>query len=324
MDQLVRLITSRTGISEEAARQGIGPSLAYIVRSRELRETMLLIVVAGSAEEYIKRNKPSLELTIAKYYETMTTSASYSSYFLPVRFHDFYTRLKSAGGSPCAIYSGLNPMTGEDRPAGPRTPEQKGYPYLPGGVPRTGTENPVEFLGLAVFRGDKMVGTLDSDETRAVAILQGRFDRGAVGVVDPLKPEKDIINVNVRLDRKPKITADLKGGAPVFSVRVDLDADIRGVSSGINYEAPGYRELLEAQIANLFAGQIARMIKHTQELDVDPVGFGLYLRPKFRTTVELKEADLPALYRAADIRVAVAVRVRRTELLWRVSPAGKQ
>jgi hypothetical protein len=209
-------------------------------------------------------------------------------------------------------------MTGEGKPAGGKTPEQKGTPYLSGGAPRTGTENPAEFFGLAVFRGDKMVGVLNSDEARAVAILQGKLSSSYVGVVDPLQPKKDAVNINIRCG-KPKITAELNDGMPVFDVQVNIDGDILGITSEVNYEAPGYRELLETQLANLFKGQITAMIKHTQELGTDPVGFGLYLRPKFANTSEMEQTDLTALYQAADIHVNVTAKIRRTGLKWRNS-----
>ena len=283
-------------ISEEVAHEELGPIMFYLVRNHDFRESMFLIIVQGTAEEYIKQNKPTLEDEIYKYYEMSLSSAKESSYFLRVHLNEFYNRLKNPGGSAYAVYSGINPKTGENKSAGNKTPEQKGDPYLPGGLPRTGTENPAEFFGLAVFRRDKMVGVLNSDETRAVALLQGKFVHSYVGVVDPLQPKKDAVNLNIYCDTKPTITADLNDNIAVFNVEVQLECEIFGITSGINYEAPDYRELLEAQIANLFKGQIVSMLKHTQELGTDPVGFGLYLRPKFNNTDELEQANLTALY----------------------------
>lgn len=306
-------------VSEEVARRGIGRNMSYFTNSREFRGSMFVIVVKGSAEEYIKRNSPTLEATLTEFYEEFLASSSESSYFLRATFQDFYVRLKNSGGSPYAVYSSINPMTGEDKPAGVRTPEQKGSPYLAGGIPRTGTENPIDFAGLAVFRGDKMVGVLNSDETRAVALLQGSFSRGNMGVVDPLA-EEETVSLGIRSESKPKITAELDGVRPVFNVEVGLEADILGINSGIHYESSKYRGILERQASDLIAGQIRNMIRHTQELGTDPVGFGLYLRPEFRTTGEMEKSDMTALYQAADIRVHVSLRIRRTGLIWRTMP----
>lgn len=307
-------------ISEERAREGLGPRVSYLTRNRDFRGSMLLIIVKGTAEEYIKMNKPTLEFQISKFYETSLSSANEGSIYLQVSMHDFYTRLKNSGGSAYATYSGINPKTGKDKPTGSKTPEQKGESYLPGGVPRTGMENAVEFLGLALFRRDKMVGVLNSSETRAAAILMGKFTNGYISVVDPLEPKKDAISLNVRMERKPKITVDMNGRVPVFNVDVRIECEILGITSDINYSDPGNRELIEAEIANLLKGQIMMMIKYTQELGTDPAGFGLYLRQYFKNTSELDQTDTTALYQSADIRVNVIAKVRRTGLKWQNTP----
>lgn len=308
--------------SEEVAREGLGPRISYLVRSREFRETMFLIIVRGSAEEYIKNSKPVLETYVYKFYETVLLSADESGYYLRAHFHDFYTRLKNHGGSAYAVYTGLNPYTGSDKPAGAKTPEQTGNPYLPGDIPRTATSKAAEFLGLALFRGDKMVGVLNSDETRAVAILQGKLSRGFLGLVDPLQPEKE--TVNLKFHSESQIQADLNRGVPVFHVKVLIEGEILGATSGINYDTPENRRKLEEQLAKLFTGQIRSMIRHTQELGTDPVGFGLYLRPKFRDTGEMAKADLNSLYQKADIQVQVTARINSTGLQWRTVPPKNQ
>ena len=308
-------------ISEEVAREGILPTLTVPLRNREYRESLLILIVQGSAEEFIKHNIPVMESTISKYYETFFARSPDVGYFMRTTLHEFYTTLKNPGGSPYAAYGGINAKDLQGHPAGPKTtPEQKGDPYLPGGMPRQGMENPAEWLGLAVFRGDKMVGVLNSDETRAVAILKNKLSNASVGVVDPLKPEKDFISLTIRNGAKPKITADMNGGQPIFNAEVLIDAEIFGISSGINYESPPYREQLEAQVSKMIEGQLLGMIKHTQELGTDPVAFGLYLRPSFANFDELEKANLTTLYQAATVNVKVTAKIRRTGLLLQTSP----
>lgn len=309
--------------SEAVAREGLDPHINHFIRSRDFRETLFLIVVKGAAEEYIKQNNPKLEATTARYFETVFSTAK-SGYYLPATLHGFYTRRTNAGGSPYVLYSGINPLNGQNKPVGDKTPEQKGNPYISGELPRTGTESPADFASLAVFRGDKMIGVLNSDETRAVAILQGKALRSYIGVIDPLQPKKHVINLDIRCDHKPKITATLHDGTPAFDVAVEIEAEVLSISSGINYEAPDYRILLENQVANLIKGQIMTMIKHTQELGTDPVGFGVYLRPQFQSTNQLNQTDLTALYQAADICVNVTAKIRRTGREWRSSPDRKE
>ncbi|MCE5286974.1 MAG: Ger(x)C family spore germination protein [Pelosinus sp.] len=304
-------------ISEEAARAGIAPILAFFSRNREFRDSIYFIVVPGSAADYIQKNTSRLNLTISRLYENYLTKKNYS---LPSTLHTFYTSFKNNGSSPYITYSAVNPRTGEDKSAGYKTPQQKSTPYIAGGIPRAGTKTAIEFLGLAVFKDDKMVGVLNSEETRAVSLLRGEFSWGYLGVVDPLAPQKDFISLKVYTYNKPKITAYFNNKAPVFTVKLKLELEVLGITSGTSYEKPEYRRLLETQVADLLKEQILSMLKHTQALGTDPVGFGLYLRPQLDTTAELSKADLTELYQQADIQIDVTAKMRRTGLIWQTTP----
>jgi spore germination protein KC len=304
-------------ISEEAARAGIAPILAYFSRSREFRETIYFIVVPGSAEEYIHKNLSRLNTTISRFYENSLIPTNYS---LPSTLHTFYNSLKNSGSTPYITYSAINPKSGEEKKAGYKTPEQKGTPYIAGGVPRTGTKHPIEFLGLAVFQADKMIGVLNSEETRAVSLLKGEFSWGYIGIVDPLAPEKDFLSLKIYTYSKPKITAVFSDKSPVFTVKLNLEIEVLGITSGINYERPEYFHLIESQVESVLKEQILYMLKHTQELGADPVGFGLYLRPQLPSTNELSGVDLTKLYQAANIQVNITAKMRRTGLIRQTTP----
>lgn len=307
-------------ISEEVAKQGLSPSMAYIARNRDYRESIYLIIVKGSAEEYIKNNKPKIDTNIAHFYQTILLTHNPGNYYLDANFHQFISRLKDNGGSPIATYSAMNPMTGETTPIKKTTPEQKTVPYLAGTAPRTGTTTPIDFLGLALFRGDKMVGWLDSDETMAVAFLTGQYKSGFIDVVDPLYPEKDYISLNIYPEGTPKITATLEGDAPQLHIALKVSGELLATTSGVNYESVNYRPLVEAQIANMLKGQLLQMLQHTQKLGTDPAGLGLYFRPIFQNTAELKEIDLTDLYQKAAIQIDVTAKIRRTGLLRTTTP----
>jgi spore germination protein KC len=309
---------------ERTAREGIGDIISFLIRDRDYRESMLLVVVRGTAEDYIRHNNPRLEPIISKYYEIFAETGVFGSYFARSDLHEFYVRLKTLGATPIAMYSGINSKTGENKPAGPKTtPEQVGEPYLPGGMPRAGTENSTEFLGMALFDGDRMVGSLNSDECRAMVMLQGKFQQGYVGVVDPLVTGK-YITLILRNGAKPRIMANLNNGAPIYTIALPIEGEIIAIPSGINYEVVEYRELLETEVTQMVEAQVMSMLRHTQDLGCDPVGFGMYLRPKFKNYNEMQSADFSALYRATSFQVAVTTKIRRAGLGLRTTPILKE
>jgi Ger(x)C family germination protein len=306
-------------ISEEVARSGVSDILAYFLRYPQNRSSFFLSVAKGKAEDFIINNKPKLDFLPAKWSESYRMNLDASSYSITADVHDFYLRLKNPGGSPYATYIGINPLTGEDNPAEEKLPNDKTDAYQVGDIPRTGTANAAEFVGVAVFAGDKMVGSLDTKETRVLCMLENNFPSGSFVLADPLQPQKTI-DVQLRNGSKPKISVDLIDGQEVIKISVFLEGEITNIPSGIAYEHGEYLELLEKEITNLVTQEIQGFIRHTQKLGSDVFGFGYYLRPQFATYDELRKVNLEELYKTANVAVVVDTKLRRTGLMWRTTP----
>lgn len=305
-------------VSEELARSGISDILAPLVRYREYRGSVFICVVKGRAEEFLAKNRPQLDYLNTKQWESFMLLSNETSYYARTDIHEFYLRLKNPGASPYATYIALNPMNNKGKPAGERLPNQKADAYLAGDIPRAGSGNAAEFAGVAVFSDSKMVGLLDTRESRVLAILQNKLPRGFIIPRDPLVPGKQV-NINVRNGSKPEIRAELVDGQEVIKIKVFLEASITAIPSGINYEQPEYRQKLEDELSSVVKQEIERFITHTQELGSDVFGFGYYLRPQFASYAELEKANLEELYRKAKAEVEVTTKIRRTGLMWRTS-----
>lgn len=306
-------------ISEEVARSGVGEIIAPLLRYREYRSNIYVNVVRGKAEDWMMTNQPKLDYVLSKFWESFMASADISGYYTKMELHDFYLRLKNPGGSAYANYIGINPMTGEGKPADEKSSGDRANAYLPGDIPRTGTEDPVEFAGAALFSGDKMVGTLNTRQARILHILQNKFSKGFLIVSDPLEPEKTI-NINMHNGSKPEIKVDIVDGKESIKVKVFLEGEITGISSGIHYEVQEQQKMLEKQIAEIVTEEIQDFIRYTQSLGSDVVGFGYYLRSHYDTYDEMSRINLQEVYRNADAEVQVSVQIRRTGLMWRTSP----
>lgn len=306
-------------IGEELAREGVGDIVAPLVRYREYRSGTFIAVVRGRAADWMTVSHPGLDYVLSKYWENTMISLDDGSYYTRSELHDFYLRLKNPGGAAYATYVGLTALGGADRPADAGPPGDRADAYLPGGIPRTGAGNNVEFAGAAVFAGDKMVGALDTGQTRVLRILNDDFPRGFFVLADPLAPGKTV-NVHLRNGGKPSVAVTLDDGREAIAVNLFLEGELTGVPSGLNYEAPDRHKLLEDTVAALVAGEVRGFIAHTQQLGSDVFGFGYRLRPHFATYRDMAAADFPALYRAAAVDVKVTVKIRRTGLLWRTSP----
>ncbi len=306
-------------IGEDLARAGIGDVIAHFTRFREYRDTIFVFVVGGTAENFIHKNIPIVDYLPSKWYESMVLSSTENNYSTRTDVHALYLGLKDPGRAACATYLAVNPLTGRDQPSGTRSPGTRTDPYIAGGIPRSGTGNPAEVAGLAVFAADRLVGVLDTTEVRTLAILRDRYRNNRFLVDDPLQPGK-IIHLMLRNGAKPDIDATLVDGRMSIRVDVFLEAELISNPSGINYEKGEKRKLLEERVSALVTRDIADFISHTQKLGSDVFGFGRFLRAHFITYDKFVQADAESLYPAAAVHVSVTTSLRRSGLMWRTTP----
>ncbi len=304
-------------ISDELARDGVQDLLGGLMRRRDFRGSVYIIVCHGKARDMFINNDPPIDKLISRWIQNYMHGSVDTSYYLSLNAHHFYNRLKASSGAPLAVAYGLNPRSEDDRSTGNRYTGRVDA-YQAGDLPRHGG-NPVEIAGTAVFKADKLVGFLDTGETRALSILLDTFPQGVVTIDDPLDPKR-LVAVAIRNGRKPKFNIDISGAHPVIGVDVFLEGEMSIIPSGINYESSEYHTLIEAEISNAMQEQITNMLFRTQKWGADVVDFGRFIRPKFWTLQEMRQYDWDKKYLQAAIHVKVQTQIRRAGLLRKSSP----
>lgn len=301
-------------IGEDLAKQGISNIFAPLMRFRDMRGSIYILVANGvSAEEFMDKNKPKLESFMSRYYGSMMFSADESGYYFRTTLQDFYKQLKNVGSCPLATLVSINGKKGTRDDEVSMFPSEVSQEYTAGNSPLE-KGNPAEALGLAAFSGDKMIGTLTDEEARMVNILKGNFEHGFYVITDPLVPEK-FVNLTMRLNGKPHIKVKQVDGQVHIKAEVNVETEITAIPSGTNYEQDEYRRLLEAHINQLLQAQILKMLYKTQAWGCDVVGFGVRMRPFFATHQEFMQLDWPVMYRQAEFDITVNTIVRRTGLM---------
>ncbi len=300
-------------IGEELARKGLQGFIGSLMRFREFRGSMFIMVAQGSARELIEKNDPEIEVLASHWVESILSTNDETSYYLKTNIHQFYKQLKGDSGAPYAVAMGFNPPSGPlQAERGPVTGD-KSKEYIPGEMPRQGG-NPVSAIGTAVFKEDKLAGFLTDKQTRALAILMNKFPKGFVTLEDPLMPEKQL-EVNMRLGSSPHINVDTSGEIPVINIAVFLEGEITSIPTGINYESEEYKTLLENQISNVIHEQISETVHITQLWGTDVVNFGYYIRPHFPTIQQLEAYNWDSKYPQATVNITVQTEIRRTGLM---------
>ena len=298
-------------ISSEIAKEGLGRYAAPIVRFRETRGSMWVVVSRDKAEDFISANQVTIGNNISKATELMFEEAKYSNYFPPVQFKDFYKALLSTYRQPYTIYGAINnfkSFSPEESVEKPPLLASKGL--LAGDTPRKGLSK-IEYAGMAVFDGDKMVGTLDTYETTYFLMMIGKFPSGKVTIEDKNAPGKVIV-ADMRNGRKPKIKAYFKNGVPIVDVKISMEADIESIQSRIHYEHFSRVEELNKMLEDSLLEGSTKLIKKTQkELKSDVFGFGRWVVNNFSTIQKWETFDWISQYPKAKINIEYDVNIRR-------------
>lgn len=308
--------------SEELARDGLGDWLTTLNRYRQIRETANVFIVRGSARDFLEKNQPLLEVTPSKQYELIAKLPEVNSFFLPRQFHEFYEDAKTLAIQPtlplAAIHKGA---LGTAKPG----PLQGGTyavgPYKAGEVPIAG-KNVGQFIGTAVFRADKMVGELTGEETRYYLLLRGQFKNGIIGFPDPIAGYEKFIGLNMRQGRKPEVrTQILADGKVVIDVDIYLEPEMVSVTSGISYEEPDKKSILEQAVIQYFERNCNDLIRRCQEeFKSDILGFGNVVKHHFWTVSQWEEFGWQDKFPEAQINVKVHAKIRRTGLQLKTNP----
>jgi len=272
--------------SEEFARKGVGEYLAPMMRYRETRRIMHVVVCRGKAEDFIKTNKSTIGASATKSIELMATQSVNSGLFSRETFIDFYDGMISTYRNSIAAYAGVNEFNNLDESNKKTNPPLETlYDFRPGELPRRGAAKR-EFFGTAVFKGDKMVGYLNSHETRYHQMITGQLERAIVSVEDINEPGTAII-LDERMARKPIIKVRFENEKPIVDVKLSIEADLGAIQSRINYDSleriDELNKLLEKRIGN---GVKETIKKAQKEFKSDIFGFGYKAAGHFNTIQE--------------------------------------
>ncbi|MCL2672497.1 MAG: Ger(x)C family spore germination protein [Clostridiales bacterium] len=256
-------------IGEPLARAGIGPYIDFFLRDPELRVSTNILVAKGSAAELL-----AAEAMLSEY-PTLSLSQREDSYPL------------SGATSRCSLFDFVSAMASECRCATvPMAELQAGADGEPISV----------FNGLAIFRGDTMIGTLTQEEVSGLLFLTDAVRNGALrfsvdgSVVEvELQRSKTKLCYTVQEDGTADILVTIRSGGRIVS-------RAGGAAERNSIIRAGETRMQEEMLMTL---------RRAQELHADIFGFGDAIAKCEPDWWEVHggnwEANLPRLRFAFDI-----------------------
>lgn len=269
-------------VSEDVAKQGMQNINDYLRRNSEVRRMAWMLIAKGNAEELMKA-APKLERVPTLYLLSTMDSAVRMGKFPNDFVGNYWTDSSKKG--------------------------QEGFlPYV--GIRK---EENIEIMGMAYFKGTKMVGTTKPLEIGAYMGVKGINPAGYRGIIN-VGGEENTVTLYAT-HRKSKIDVAIKNGRPFFKVSIQNELNIEEkISQQFLIDNADILDQIERDDEEAALKLHEGLIKQTQEAGADIFGFGEYVRAKepkyWNEHIKTKEA-WQEMYKDVEVEVNVDIKIRR-------------
>ncbi|OAG94209.1 hypothetical protein AYW79_06790, partial [Ferroacidibacillus organovorans] len=299
-------------VSENVAREGMLPYLNTLTRYREFRRTLFLFITKGAISNIFLHDKPVLETSATRVIEDFQSTTKRTGLAPSMQVHQFLTEMETPNEDPVAPVLSVNERVAaqKKKTAGSANGlSRREIGDTPGGVNRSGG-NPVEDVGTAVFRGDKMVDLLTGEQTRSLQLLSGSIKRLVLSVPSPIR-KGGYVALAIRYAKPMHVSLTLRPH-PVLSIKQSFEAELLGDESNGNFVPPANRRKLASAMSAMIHSREMLLMQRVFARDrADPFRFFRYARAQFPTNQALLAYDWHKQLPTVKIRLSVETNVRR-------------
>lgn len=313
--------------SEELAKkEGVGKYVNAIMRNRETRPDIYIAISRCSAELFLNKIEPIQENDVSKYFQMIFNTFQFTGFTPDSQISKFYDTMVTVEKSPATAlvdtskysssddFKNLSSNTNANRTAYPFEGDFKA-----GDIPKVGDQK-CEYMGMAVFNGDKMVGEMKGEDATNLLMVTGQFRTGFFTVPDP-KKNGFIVVVSLSPARRPKVQVDLDSENPKIKVALELEADFRSIQSGFNYEDIKHTPLFEKYASDFFKKEVQSFLNRTAtEYGVDVCGFGKTAKKQFLSYGAWEKYHWLSKYQKSTFEVDMKIQIRRPGLFVKTAP----
>lgn len=295
------------------------------MHNTQIRPTTNIIISENTAHNYIKNSVSSLEEVLTKYYDVFPTSSKYTGYTSDVPLGTFYENMLNKNTGTVAIYGKKSNVTTEknnssnlDNDSNQSSSNKKeGNSLEDDETSIINENNSKDFImennlilngdrgtinvGLAVFKDDKLVGTLSPEETLWYSLLKNEVDKFLVSIDNPYNNNEKI---DITLNSLSSVYIDVKvnSDTPKINIKLNLNGKILNNTSQISI----YKEnnIINDNLKKSLENNIlAYLYKTSQEYNSDIECFYKVAKKEFLTIPDLDTYNWEEKYKNTEFKV---------------------
>lgn len=261
-------------IGEEMAKKGIEPMLDVIRRNSEIRRRQWPVVVKGKAKDTLKVNT-KLEQVPMEFVLSMLENGIRDGFFVREGVNDLFQDLANPAKEPVINYLNVS-------------------------------DNELRWLGVAVFKGDRMKGVLGRKRSRALIHI-GFGDLGEATDAPCVKAPGEIVFAPKEIKRT--VTIRRKGVVPKIRVEVEMKGGIVERTCRMDLSRVENLAVLESSVERVYEQLARQAIRELQAMGADSLDFGNIIRA--RQPDLWKKINWEKVYPDVQVDVDYRVTIRR-------------
>ncbi|MCX7711196.1 MAG: Ger(x)C family spore germination protein [Clostridia bacterium] len=275
-------------VSREVAETGLVDILDWYNRDAETRGDIHILVSKGESAKEILSRKSTTEKVKSFEIDKMMENQKALSKTSPIEIWEITNELAAKGVGAISAAVDLEKSDGEE-------------------VPRV--------LGTAVFKGNKLIGFLDADETKALLFIRNKLDGGILA--EDIQMNGIVESVSLEIFKsKTKVQPVVSNEEIKMKVSVETTVAIDEIEGTFNVIEDEGRKKLEKFAEESLKSQMENLIKKVQlEYGVDIFGFGTKLREEKPKAWESVSSEWANVFKDIKVDVNVKVHVKNSAML---------
>ncbi len=259
--------------SEDFAKDGINKQINTFINNIEIRPNSNIIISNKSALDVLENISNSGENFSSRYYEFLINSSSYTGYSSISKLNDFFFSINSLNTEATANYVTIN-------------------------------DNIVQNNGIAVFKDDCFVGTLEPLDTICHFIILNNFRPAIISINDPFQNDK-IMDINL-LESRSYTDVSIINNTPYIKIHVNASGKIKSSNSNFDYSSDESIRIVEDSLNRYLEKNIEKYLyKISRDYNSDICFLGEKLSVKYLTDDSFKLIHWNEIFKDSVFDVSV-------------------
>jgi len=284
-------------MSEKLARKDIGLVIDFFARNRFLRNNLFLFLSKGTTPVDIMQVKvPPEDYSALALEKIIRNQEKQLGIYMPVTLKDFLYK----SGTP-----GIEPV----------------IPQVI--IEKKGEKEKLKLEGTAVFRGRKMVGSLNEQESRGLRYLSPKMISGGLFIIkspDSKNNDMDMLENAVTLElirSRAKVKPVISGDRIKMKIKIEAEGNFYEQSNTVDLSSQEMIKKLEEEANKAIKRDIQACIDQAQSLNSDILGWGLSISRCCPQEWEQLKDNWPQDFVRVESEISVDYKIRNSYLLKR-------